>query len=113
MPVSRSRQVNFTEAEKILQNEPVMAGMFTIDSHPAYVLFDSGASHSFMSMGFVDRRNLPLMAIPYAYRIHTAGSQMFINTRTNIVSLVLATHTYCLQFMEMPGQGIDVILGMN
>ena len=29
-----------------------MAGMFTIDSHPAYVLFDSGASHSFMSMGW-------------------------------------------------------------
>ena len=51
VPVSRSRQVNFTEAEEILQNETVMAGMFTIDSHPAYVLFDFGASHSFMSMG--------------------------------------------------------------
>ena len=50
--MSRSRQVNFTEAEEILQNELVMAGMFTIDSHPAYVLFDSGVSHSFMSIGF-------------------------------------------------------------
>ena len=73
-----------------------MDGMFTINSDPAYVLFDSSASHSFMSMGFVDRHNLPLMAIPYAYRIRTAGSQMFINTRTDIVSLVLATHTYRL-----------------
>ena len=51
-----------------------MAGMFTIDSHPALVLFDSGASHSFMSMEFVDRHNLPFMAIPYAYRIRTVGS---------------------------------------
>ena len=51
-----------------------MAGMFTIDSHLAYVLFNSGASHSFMSMGFVDRHNISLMAIPYAYRIHTACS---------------------------------------
>ena len=90
-----------------------MAGMFTIDSHPAYVLFDSGASHSFMSMGFIERHNLPLMAIPYAYKIRTAGSQMFINTRKDTVSLVLATHTYHLQFMVMPGQGIDAILGMN
>ena len=57
-----------------------MTSMFTIDSHPALVLFDSGASHSFMSMGFVERHNLPLMAIPYAYKIHTAGSQIFINT---------------------------------
>ena len=90
-----------------------MAGMFTIDSHPAYVLFDSGASHSFMSMGFVERHNLPLMAIPYAYKIHTTGSQLFINTRTDTVSLVLAVHTYRLQFMVMSGQGIDAILGMN
>ena len=61
MPVSRSGQVNLTEAKEILQNEPMMAGMFTIDSHPAYVLFDSGASHSFMSMGFAQRYNISLM----------------------------------------------------
>ena len=29
------------------------------------------------------------------------------------MSLVLATHTYRLQFMVLPGQGIDAILGMN
>ena len=63
MPVSRSGQVNFTKAEEILQNELAMAGMFTIDSHLAYVLFDSGASHSFMSMGFAQRHNISLMAI--------------------------------------------------
>ena len=74
VPVSRSGQVNFTEAEQILQNKPVMASMFTIDSHPAYVLFDSGASHSFMSIGFVDRHNVPLMAIPYDYRICTPSA---------------------------------------
>jgi hypothetical protein len=50
--MSRSGQVNYTKAKEILQDEPVMAGMFTIDSHPAYVLFDFGASYSFMSMGF-------------------------------------------------------------
>ena len=73
-----------------------MAGMFTIDSHPALVLFNSGASHSFMSMGFVERHNLPLMTIPYAYKILTVGSQLFINTCMDTVSLVLATHTYRL-----------------
>ena len=73
-----------------------MVGMFTIDSHLAYVLFDSGASHSFMSIGFVDRHNIPLMVIPYAYRIRTLGAQMCINTRMDTLSLVLATHTYHL-----------------
>jgi len=51
-----------------------MASMFTIDFHPALVLFNSGASHSFMSIGFVERHNLSLMAIPYAYKIRTVGS---------------------------------------
>ena len=69
MPISRLGQVNFTEAKEIPQGEPMMAGMFTIDSHPAYVLFDSGASHSFMSMGFAQRHNISTMAIPIAYRI--------------------------------------------
>ena len=96
VPVSRSGQVNFTEAEQILQNELVMAGMFTIDSHPAYVLFDSSASHSFMSMGFAQRHNISLMVIPIAYRISTLGAQLCVNTQTNIVRLVLATHTYRL-----------------
>ena len=74
VPTSCSGQVNFTEAEEILQNEPMMAGMFTIDSHPAYVLFDSGGSHSFMSIGFAQRHNISLMAIPIAYRISTLGA---------------------------------------
>ena len=84
------------DAEQILQQEPVMVGMFTIDSHLVFVLFDSGASHLFMSMGFVDRHNIPLMDIPYAYRFHTLDAQMCINTRTDTMSLVLATHTYRL-----------------
>ena len=29
------------------------------------------------------------------------------------MGLVLATHTYRLQFMVLPRQGIDAILGMN
>ena len=88
--------MHFTKAEQILQQEPMMVGMFTIDPHLAYVLFNSGASYSFMSMGFVEWHNLPLMAIPYAYKICTVGLQMFINTHMNSVSLVLATHTYHL-----------------
>jgi hypothetical protein len=72
--VNRSGQVKYTKAEELLHSQPVMAGMFTINSHPALVLFDSGASHSLMSMGFVERHNLPIMAIPKAYRISTSGA---------------------------------------
>jgi hypothetical protein len=74
VPVSHSGQVNYTKAKEISQGEPVMAGMFTINSHPAYVLFDSGASHSFMSMRFAQRHNISTMAISIAYRIRAPGA---------------------------------------
>ena len=91
----------------------MMAGMFTIDSHPAYVLFDFSASYSFMSMGFTQRHNISTMAIPIVYRIKTLGAQLCVKTWTDIVILVLATHSYRLHFMVLPGQGIDAILRMN
>ena len=72
--MSCSGQVNFTEVEEIPQGEPMMAGMFTNDSHPAYVLFDSGASHSFMSMEFAQRHIISTMAISIAYRMRTLGA---------------------------------------
>ena len=53
------------------------------------------------------------MAIPIAYRINTLGAQLCVKTWTDTVGLVLATHTYRLQFTVLPGQGIDAILGMN
>ena len=53
------------------------------------------------------------MAIPIAYRINTLGAQLCINTQTDTIRLVIATHTYRLQFTVLPGQGIDAILGMN
>ena len=53
------------------------------------------------------------MAIPFAYRISTSSAQLCVNTRMDTVGLVLATHTYRLQFVVLPGQGIDAILGMN
>ena len=38
---------------------------------------------------------------------------MCVKTQTDIVRLVLATHSYRLQFMVLPWQGIDAILGIN
>jgi hypothetical protein len=34
--------------------EPVMMGTFLVANHPAIILFDSGASHTFISKKIVD-----------------------------------------------------------
>jgi hypothetical protein len=47
--------VHYTTIEEIPTGEVVMAGMFLVNQHPAVVLLDSGASHSFMSQAFASK----------------------------------------------------------
>jgi hypothetical protein len=45
-------RVHHTTVDEILEGEPVTAGKFPVNQHPAVVLFNSGSSHSFMSQAF-------------------------------------------------------------
>jgi hypothetical protein len=42
-------RVHHTTVDDIPEGEPMTVGMFSINNHPAVVLFDSGSSHSFVS----------------------------------------------------------------
>ena len=47
--------MNHTNIADIPLGEVVMAGKFLIDQNPAVVLFNSGASHSFISPAFASK----------------------------------------------------------
>ena len=51
----RQGQVNYTNIADIPSGKVVTAGKFWVDQHPVVVLFDSGASHSFMSPAFASK----------------------------------------------------------
>ena len=53
----RPGYVHYTTVEEVPVGEVVMAGMFLVNKHPTIVLFDSGASHSFMSQAFASRHD--------------------------------------------------------
>jgi hypothetical protein len=40
---------NYTTMKEIPTGEEVLAGTFLLNEHPVIILFDSGASHDFMS----------------------------------------------------------------
>jgi hypothetical protein len=48
----RQGRINFTTLTELPEGAPVMLGTFTIYHKPAVILFDSGASHSFISAKF-------------------------------------------------------------
>jgi hypothetical protein len=52
------------DAEVAQENPRVVLGMFLVNSTPALVLFDSGASHSFITSQFVAKHNIPISPMP-------------------------------------------------
>jgi hypothetical protein len=52
------------DAEVAQKNPRVVLGMFLVNSTPASVLFDSGASHSFITSQFVAQHNMPINPMP-------------------------------------------------
>jgi hypothetical protein len=52
--------VFYTQARAIPEGEPIMMGMFPIANHPVVMLFDSGASHTFINQTFVMKHEIPI-----------------------------------------------------
>ena len=66
MPTGR---MNFAEISQVPAGAPVMAGTFLVNGHPSVILFDSGASHSFVSALCAYRINLECEFTEYEYCI--------------------------------------------
>jgi hypothetical protein len=55
------------------------AGMFSINNYPAFILFDSGSSHSFISQAFIKKYEQKIVGLECAYRIRLAGADLLTN----------------------------------
>jgi hypothetical protein len=71
--------VHHTTIDDILEGEPMTTGMFSINDHPAVILFDSGSSHSFISQAFAKKYEQKIVELEYAYRIRSAGADLLTN----------------------------------
>jgi hypothetical protein len=64
-------QSNYTTLEEIPIGEKVLAGTFFLNEYPIIILFDSRASHDFMSSTFAKKAKLSLVATEASYVIST------------------------------------------
>jgi hypothetical protein len=53
-------RMNHLEVEAVQETPSMTVGMFSVDSHIAEVLFDTGATHSFITASWVEAHNLPI-----------------------------------------------------
>jgi hypothetical protein len=68
--------VNHVVAETAQEAQDVMFDRFLVNSAPASVLFDSGASHSFISAQFVARHGIPLHFMSNHMLVSSPGGNM-------------------------------------
>jgi hypothetical protein len=105
--------VYYTQVATTPGGEPVMMGTFLMANHPALILFDSDASHTFISKKFVEKHCIPYTESREGFKIHSPGGQIFTKEVAYQVPVTLAGRDFPTSMIVLKGQDIDVILGMN
>jgi hypothetical protein len=87
--------------------------MFLTNSHPAAVLVDSGASHSFITSKFVAKHNLPITNMKYTMIVSSPGGEMKTKHICAAISIAIRGFDFLSNLIIIDSQGIDIILGMD
>jgi hypothetical protein len=87
--------------------------MFLASSHPATILFDSGASHSFISSTFVAKHHLPISIMKHTMLVSSPGGEMRTKHICPAVSVTIKGVESLVNLIILDSKGIDIILGMD
>jgi hypothetical protein len=106
-------RLNHVTAEEAAEAPDVVLGTFLVNSIPARVLFDSGASHSFITEHFVRKEKLESTMMTRAMLVQIPRS--VVKTKDNCVDVPVVIHVMPFQanLIILGTKGLDVVLGMD
>jgi hypothetical protein len=91
----------------------MVLGMFLANSHPATILFDFRASHSFLSSNFFAKHNLPICIMKYAMIVSSPGGEIKTKHIFPTISIAIRRVDFLSNLIIIDSKGIDIILGMD
>jgi hypothetical protein len=106
-------RLNHLEAEAVQETPGMTVGMFPVDSHIAEVLFDTGATHLFITASWVEAHNLLITTMSTPIQIDSAGGRIRADSICLNVSVEIRGIVFPANLIVMGTQVIDAILGMN
>jgi hypothetical protein len=109
----RQGKLNFTSMNDIPEGASVLTGTFSISDTPIKILFDSGATHRFISDKLLGKMCLKGSHTNSAYKIITPGRQITSNILIRGVCLGLGSKIFPTNLISISLAGMDVILGMD
>jgi hypothetical protein len=89
--------------------------MFLANSHPTTILFDSGASHSFISSSFIMKHSLPIATMKYTMLVSSPRGEMMTKHICLAVSITIRGGgvDFSSNLILLDSKGIDIVLGMD
>jgi hypothetical protein len=90
-----------------------MKGTFSINHHPVIVLFDTGATHSFVSAKFGTKIGFDLYPVSGVYMITTPGGKISSNQVCRSVPIQMGKNLMRADLLLLDLEGMDILLGMN
>ncbi|KAI3727699.1 hypothetical protein L6452_16317 [Arctium lappa] len=100
--------------EEAKETADVVSGTFLVNSMPARVLFDSGATCSFVSEIFCKQFTTPISVLPDALVVEVAnGDQVIIRDRFCDSTLEIDGSSFGVDLLPMAIRGFDVVIGMD
>jgi hypothetical protein len=109
----RQGKLNFTTLEELPEGALVMNGTFLVFNQPTLILFDSGASHSFISQKFSVKCQLPFYHTQGSFMIATPGGKIATNQLNRNVPIHLGSKIVKTTLLILGMDNVDIILGAN
>nr|ABF96299.1 retrotransposon protein, putative, Ty3-gypsy subclass, expressed [Oryza sativa Japonica Group] len=112
VPASKAR-VNHVAAAEAQGAPDVILGTFLVNSVPATVLFDSGATHSFLSMSFAGNHGMEVEDLRRPLMVSTPSNQALSLQRSPSVRIEIQGVPFLANLILLESKDLDVILGMD
>jgi predicted aspartyl protease len=106
-------RVNHVAVEEAQAAPDIIICMILVNDNNAFVLFDSGASHSFVAASFVQKYNLPLSMLKNQMIVSTPGGDMHARHVCSKVSILIRRVEFLANLIVLESKEIDVILGLD
>jgi predicted aspartyl protease len=99
--------------EDVNDSEKAVIGMFQIISHPGKVLFDTGATTSFISQEFFDLYGLTCNKLEYPITVLSAGGTILVTHLKQEQVIMISDCVFLADLFLIPMKDMAVILGMD
>ncbi|KAF1889125.1 hypothetical protein Lal_00035318 [Lupinus albus] len=112
-PLSTGRVFTMSGAEAS-DVDGLIKGNCLVAGIPLLVLFDSGATHSFVSVECVDRQKLQIESLPFDLVVSTPTSvPVVVSTFVSRCRVVVNGRTFTVDLICLPLSQLDIIMGMD